>query len=150
MFEAQTPHLLRKHEYLTDSAGPGRWRGGLGVETEFEILGDDVTGITFGDGVDEEARAFGLFGGGPGSLNTLELRTPDGSTIVPRSKDVTAILRGTAFHQRAGGGGGYGDPELRPVELVAADVRDGVISPAAARRDYGVEVDPVTFAGRRP
>jgi len=150
MFEQQTPHRLIRHEYLTDSAGPGRWRGGLGVETEFEIHGDDVTGITFGDGVDEEARAFGLFGGGPGSLNTLELGTPDGRTIVPRSKDVTAIPRGTIFHQRAGGGGGYGDPRLRPVELVAAEVRDGVISPESARRDYGVDIDPITFQGRRP
>ncbi len=149
MLEVQTPHVLRSHEYLADSAGPGRWRGGLGVQTEFEILGDDVTGITFGDGVDEEARAFGLFGGGPGSLNTLELGTPDGRTIVPRSKDVTAIPRGTVFHQRAGGGGGYGDGRLRPVELVAAEVRDGVISREAARRDYGVEVDPDTFEGRR-
>ncbi len=149
MFEVQTPHLLRRHEYLADSAGPGRWRGGLGVETEFEILGDGVTGITFGDGVDEEARAFGLFGGGPGSLNTLELRTPDGATIVPRSKDVSAIPRGTIFHQRAGGGGGYGDPGLRPLEGVAAEVRDGVISPEAARRDYGVDVHPITFEGRR-
>ncbi|MBW1713710.1 MAG: hydantoinase B/oxoprolinase family protein, partial [Deltaproteobacteria bacterium] len=30
MFEQQTPHLLLEHEYWTDSAGPGRWRGGLG------------------------------------------------------------------------------------------------------------------------
>ncbi len=30
MFEQQTPHLLKKHEYLTDSAGAGQWRGGPG------------------------------------------------------------------------------------------------------------------------
>ncbi|MFQ5438597.1 MAG: hydantoinase B/oxoprolinase family protein, partial [Paracoccaceae bacterium] len=29
MFEQQTPHLLVKHEYTTDSAGAGQWRGGL-------------------------------------------------------------------------------------------------------------------------
>ena len=28
MFEQQTPHLLHRHEYLCDSAGAGRWRGG--------------------------------------------------------------------------------------------------------------------------
>jgi len=28
-----------------------------------ERFGEEVTGVTFGDGVDEEARAFGLFGG---------------------------------------------------------------------------------------
>ena len=149
MFEVQTPHRLRKHEYLPDSAGPGRWRGGLGVETEFEIHGEQVTGVSFGDGVDEAARAFGLFGGGPGGPNRIELATPDGATLVPRSKDVVAIPRGTVFRQWAGGGGGYGDPLARPAELVAAEVRDGVISLEAARRVYGVEVNPGTFAVER-
>ena len=32
--------LLRRHEYGCDSAGAGRWRGGLGVETEFEMRGE--------------------------------------------------------------------------------------------------------------
>ncbi|MFQ5896998.1 MAG: hydantoinase B/oxoprolinase family protein [Candidatus Methylomirabilia bacterium] len=146
MFEVHTPHRLRRHEYLPDSAGPGRWRGGLGVETEFEIDGEQVTGITFGDGVDEEARAFGLFGAGAGALNRIELRTPAGQAIVPRSKEILPIPRGTIFYQQAGGGGGYGDPLERPAELVAAEVRDGLISLEAARRDYGVWIDPETFA----
>jgi len=149
MLEVHTPHLLRRHEYLADSAGPGRWRGGLGVETEFEVQGADVTGVVFGDGVDEEARAFGLFGGGPGALNSIELTLPDGTRVVPRSKDVVAIPRGTRFRQRAGGGGGFGDPRERPAALVAAEVRDGVLSREAARRDYGVEVDAETFAVER-
>ena len=37
----------------------------------------------------------------------------------------------------------------RPAETVAAEVRDGVLSPEAARRDYGVEVHPGTFAVER-
>ena len=61
---------------------------------------------------------------------------------------MTAIPRGTVFHQRAGGGGGYGDGRLRPVELVAAEVRDGVISPEAARRDYGVDINQITLEER--
>ena len=39
------------------------------------------------------------------------------------------------------GGGGYGNPKERPVEEVAADLRDGLISRAAARSDYGVVFD---------
>ncbi|HEY3076127.1 MAG TPA: hydantoinase B/oxoprolinase family protein, partial [Burkholderiales bacterium] len=39
MFEIHDPHFLVKHEYLPDSAGAGRWRGGLGVETEFVMRG---------------------------------------------------------------------------------------------------------------
>ena len=45
-----------------------------------------------------------------------------------------------------GGGGGYGDPFDREPERVAADVRNGFVSPEAALRDYGVQVDPETFA----
>ncbi|MBI4635537.1 MAG: hydantoinase B/oxoprolinase family protein [Candidatus Rokubacteria bacterium] len=145
MFEAHTPHRLRRHEYWPDSAGPGQWRGGLGVETEFEIDGEAVTGITFGDGVEAEARAFGLFGGGPGALNRIELSMPDGGTLVPRSKDIMAIPRGTIFRQLAGGGGGFGAPFARPAEHVAVEVRDGLISLEAARRDYGVWIDPATL-----
>jgi N-methylhydantoinase B len=40
------------------------------------------------------------------------------------------------------GGGGLGDPKARDAELVAADVRNGVVSVEAAARDYGVAVAP--------
>lgn len=146
MFELTTPHILFKHEYVTDSAGAGQWRGGLGVETFFKIYGEDVTGVTFGDGVDEEARAFGLFRGKEGSLNKLELIYPDGRIHSPKSKDVTrGIPKGTIFHGIAGGGGGYGDPLKRPAEKVLKDVRNGFISIEKAREDYGVVIDPKTF-----
>ena len=79
MFEIHDLHSLLKHEYLADSAGAGRWRGGCGVETEFIMGGEDVTGVAFGDGVEEEARAFGFFGGRPGSRNAITLTYPDGS-----------------------------------------------------------------------
>ncbi|MEW6367341.1 MAG: hydantoinase B/oxoprolinase family protein [Acidobacteriota bacterium] len=42
MFEHMTPHTLIKHEYLRDSAGAGRQRGGLGVETIYRV-GSDAT-----------------------------------------------------------------------------------------------------------
>ncbi len=31
MFELVNPHLLHRYEYMPDSAGAGKWRGGLGV-----------------------------------------------------------------------------------------------------------------------
>ncbi len=146
MFELTTPHLLLKHEYLIDSGGAGQWRGGLGVETVFEIYGEDVTGVTFGDGVEEEARAFGLFGGKEGALNRLELIYPDGRTYSPKSKEVVPrIPKGTIFHEMAGGGGGYGDPFKRPIEKVLKDVRNGFVSIEKAKEDYGVVIDPLTL-----
>ena len=146
MFELTTPHTLLKHEYVTDSAGAGQWRGGLGVETIFQIYGEDVIGVTFGDGVDEGAKAFGLFGGKEGSLNKIELSFPDGRTYSPKSKEVTKeIPPGTIFHQIAGGGGGYGSPLKRPAKKVQKDVQNGFVSVEKAKEDYGVEIDPITF-----
>jgi N-methylhydantoinase B len=46
---------------------------------------------------------------------------------------------------RSGGGGGYGSPLLRPAEEVAADARQGYISPAAVKELYGVVLDPDSF-----
>ena len=136
MFEQQTPHLLRKHEYLMDSAGPGQWRGGLGVETIFSIGSEDTQVVIFGDGDFEPA--FGLFGGGDGTLNFIRLEYPDGRVITPRNKDlITGVPRGTIYHQQAGGGGGYGDPHRRDRAKLAEEVRDGLISPEAARTMYG-------------
>ncbi|MHC4695615.1 MAG: hydantoinase B/oxoprolinase family protein [Planctomycetota bacterium] len=137
MFEQQTPHVLVKHEYLCDSAGAGQWRGGLGVETVFEIGSEDTQVVVFGDG--DVEPAFGLFGGGNGSLNSIRLRYPDGTEKVPSSLDlITGVRRGTVYQQYAGGGGGYGDPKKRPRELVAAEVRNGIISVGAARDLYGM------------
>lgn len=145
MFELHDPHFLIKHEYLTDSAGAGRWRGGLGVETIFQFRGTQTTGVVFGDGIEEEARAFGLFGGKAGSLNRLQLECPDGRMVVPMSKDLVSIETGTIFHQWAGGGGGFGDPRERPPERVLGDVRDSLVSIEAAREEYGVVIDPATM-----
>jgi N-methylhydantoinase B len=138
MFEQQTPHRLVKHEYLTDSAGPGQWRGGLGVETRFVIGSEDTTVVTFGDG--DVEPAFGLAGGGPGSLNKIELVSPEGETRRLTSKDlVRGVSRGTLYVQHAGGGGGYGDPRKRPRKKVRTELRDGLISPQVAREDYGLQ-----------
>ena len=88
MLELQTPNRVIRHEYLPDSAGAGQWRGGLGIETELELGGDDIQGVVFGDGIEEDARAFGLFGGGQGIRNALILTYPDGTTIEPMAKEI--------------------------------------------------------------
>ncbi len=143
MFELQDPHLLIRHEYLCDSAGAGRWRGGLGVETEFAINAENAKCVIFGDGDIEPA--FGLYGGMKGSLNRIEIRYPDGKVHIPRSKElVPDVPSGTIWFQHAGGGGGYGDPTMRPVDRVLADVKNGVVSVENAREHYRVIIDEQT------
>ena len=146
MFEIQDPHVLVRHEYWPDSAGAGEWRGGLGTECEIAINGESLTGVAFGDGVENEARAFGLFGGTAGVTNQLYLTEPDGSVRRPKAKEVVRdIATGSVFVQQAGGGGGYGDPRRRNVSRVVDDVRNELISVERARTDYGVVIDPQTF-----
>jgi N-methylhydantoinase B len=151
IFELVNPHFLHRFEYLLDSAGPGQWRGGLGVETMFTFEDGGVQASVFGDGGTPETSAFGILGGGRGCPNEIEFRYPDGSTYRPHLKDlVSGIPAGTVYRQVAGGGGGYGDPHLRPVERVLAEARNGVISIKSARDDYGVEIAPETWTVDEP
>lgn len=144
MFEQQTPHLLLRHEYWPDSSGAGQWRGGLGVETMFRIGGENTRVVTFGDG--DVEPAFGLFDGKDATLNKIELHYPDGKRYKTSSKDlVESVPQETVLFQQAGGGGGYGDPYLRDPNLVAQEVKNGILSLEKAREDYGVIIDPETY-----
>jgi N-methylhydantoinase B len=53
---------------------------------------------------------------------------------------------GDVLDVHATGGGGFGDPRLRPPQAVLEDVRDGLLSIEKAERSYGVVVDPATGA----
>jgi N-methylhydantoinase B len=141
MFELSTPHQMHYCEYLPDSAGHGEWRGGYGTRSSWTFYGEREAGTTIGDDVAAEGAepAEGMFGGGPGGLNELRLRFPDGSTRDWGSKEIIEdIPPGTVCESLSGGGGGYGEARRRDPALVLAEVRDGLLSPAAAERDYGV------------
>lgn len=137
MYEQQTPHFILKHEYLTDSAGAGKWRGGLGVETKIKLGGEGTKMVVFGDG--HEVPPYGLFGGKESILNKISLLYPDGKEKVPLSKDiVNDIPDGTIYYQIASGGGGYGNPKERDIAKVVSDVRNEICSVKNAKENYGV------------
>jgi len=139
MYEQQTPHRIIKHEYLMDSAGAGKWRGGLGVETVIRIGADNTTMVVFGDG--DKAAPYGLFGGKSSILNKISLTYPDGTEKVPLSKDlIEDIPEGTIYRQIASGGGGYGHPKERDREKVLMDVKNGVCSKEKAEADHGIKI----------
>jgi N-methylhydantoinase B len=56
------------------------------------------------------------------------------------------LATGDVFRHVSAGGGGYGDPFERDPLLVLADVVEDKVSIEAARRDYGVIIDPATLA----
>jgi N-methylhydantoinase B len=107
--------------------------------------GEKVKLITFGEG--DVEPPFGAQGGKPGTLNKIELQYPEGRVYRTTTKDlVDDVPAGTIYYQEAGGGGGYGDPRKRPADQVRKEVRNSIISVKSAKEDYGVVLDPETFA----
>jgi N-methylhydantoinase B len=143
IFELSTPHIVEYNELDRDSAGAGQWRGGYGTRCRFRMYGDNVRGSTLGDDSEAEGAvpAQGLFGGQDGALNTLKLHLPDGTVRDWGSKEAVEIPKGTVCEVVHGGGAGYGDPLRRDPELVADEVRAGLLSPETARQTYGVALN---------
>lgn len=152
--ETQYPWIMEKYGLAQDSGGPGQQRGGLAVEWILRPYGHSAQ---FSCSTD---RALippnGIFGGMPGLhaawkvfRNCSEVHlTEDGlRQVAEREEDFGARTSGKFIHPadilycRPPGGGGYGNPFERPVELVEADILNGYVSVAAARRDYGVVWD---------
>ena len=142
--EAKFPVLFERHALREDSGGPGRHRGGLGTEQVVQARAPMMMNVQ----VDRvHCPPWGLAGGKEGMGNQVALRIGgEEITDLPNAKVLTRRLQpGDAFTLRAGGGGGFGSPLERPVERVAEDVRQGYVSPQAARESYGVVLDPQTL-----
>ncbi|MBI2322607.1 MAG: hydantoinase B/oxoprolinase family protein, partial [Chloroflexi bacterium] len=134
MAELDFPLRFLRYELRQDSGGPGRFRGGLGVERAFRILAPSTVGTQF-DRVHLPPR--GLAGGRPGAPARL-LVERDGQAVPVPTKAVHFPLRpGDVMRVLTQGGGGYGDPRQRDLALVARDLAEGKISERAAREDYG-------------
>lgn len=144
MFELTSPHFLEFHEYDSDSAGAGQWRGGLGTRSAWRIEGINAHGVTLGEGMASEGATpgRGLLGGEDSGLNVMELRLPNGENLAWGSKEFIGTPTGSVVLSLCGGGAGYGNPYLRPVANVLQEVRDEITSIEKARESYGVVINP--------
>jgi N-methylhydantoinase B len=89
-------------------------------------------------------RPYGLYGGNPGKPSSNYLN-PERENQPLESKLTMTICRGEVFRHELAGAGGWGDPLERAPEAVLKDVRNELISLAAAANDYGVVIDPHTW-----
>jgi N-methylhydantoinase B len=142
--EVKFPIVVERYAMVPDSGGPGRRRGGLGVERVVRAR----TNITVNTQIERaHCKPWGLEGGSEGTGNSVALRL--GGTWkedFPNAKVLVAHLKaGDAFRLRSGGGGGHGPAFERPVAEVLHDVRQGYVSVAAASEHYGVVIDPTAM-----
>jgi N-methylhydantoinase B len=131
--EAMSPLLLLRKEYRTDSGGAGQFRGGLGQVIEVITLDDAAFAISANyDRVLYPPR--GRNGGSDGMAGKLSLL----SGAVLKSKGRQTVAKHETVLIEMPGGGGLGDPLDRDPAAVAEDVHLGMVSLAAASKDYGV------------
>jgi N-methylhydantoinase B len=131
IWESLTNMTVVSKRLLTDSGGPGRWRGGLGQEVVLRNdTGHPLTMLGMGNRTEFPAR--GMFKGESG---TLRVHSVDGTTV--HAKGRIEVAPGQRISVVEAGGGGFGDPRQRNREAVRADVLDGFVSPDAARQVYG-------------
>ena len=130
--------MIKKYTLRTDSGGAGRFRGGLGIDREFEMLMDGISCKATGDR--QKYAPYGLDGGHEGATGAF-YRERDGIRIrLPGKSTGNKMEKGEILVALTPGAGGFGDPKLREPERVLADVADGYVSLESARRDYGVVV----------
>ena len=120
----ESRYPIRVHQYAVspDSGGRGRWRGGLGVVREYEVLADGVTLSTWFERT--TTRAWGLFGGEPGGTTEAVITVDGESTPVMKVNRFPAPA-GSRLRVVTGGGGGYGDPAERSEEDLRRDLIEG-------------------------
>ena len=143
VIETEFPVRLKRFEWITDSAGAGRFRGGLGNRKVYELLGDATVTVRLGHQFD--FAGWGVFGGGgPRPMRvTLDPGGPKEQAL--HALQTLQLHAGDCFMVEMAGGGGYGDPRERDPQLVSLDVQNGYVSPAAAEKVYGVAINPETL-----
>jgi N-methylhydantoinase B len=140
--EAEHPIQLLAYEFLPDKAGPGEYRGGAPFVREYRFNEDEAILQVRSDR--KRFRPYGLYGGQPGKPSANALN-PQGENRDLPSKLTMTIRRGDVFRHELAGGGGWGDPLRRDPARVLRDVRNELVSPAAARDAYGVVLDTETW-----
>ena len=135
--EAIAPIIVWRKEYRQDSGGPGRHRGGTGQVMEITSAeGAPFAISSMFDRIKHPAR--GRRGGAAG--RTGRMYTDAGTEL--RGKGRQPVPAGERLVMEMPGGGGYGHPFERDPERVRDDVRNELVSPEAAARDYGVVLAP--------
>jgi len=135
--ENNSPILVFRKEFLCDSGGPGRYRGGCDQVVEFKVqCGGEASLACMSERVQFPAR--GVQGGLPGARSQFvvngELFVDPKKTIAVTDRDIITCS--------GGGGGGFYPSHSRDPEKVLADVCDGVVSLEAARKVYKVAITP--------
>lgn len=132
--EQEMPFIVRRFGLVEDSFGPGKWRGGAALHIEMENRELDATFSV--RGCDRFTfQPWGVSGGDAGQCG-MGQKNGDKISLI----QVQKLDRGDRLYLRSPAGGGFGNPFERDPAAVLVDVDEGLLSVAAALRDYGVVI----------
>ena len=141
VIESKFPVRVNRYAIRTDSGGAGQWRGGNGVEREYVFTGAEGYMNLWWDR--SVTPAWGIFGGSGARPPEVVINQGRHSEQKVMKGTGIRLKSGDVISTRTGGGGGYGDPSKRSREDIDADIREGNISVAAAKQEYGYNGDTV-------
>ncbi len=132
IWESRNPWLVNKIELAKDSCGAGKYRGGLGLNLEFEMLEE-----TYVTTVVERTNfpPWGVNNGKAARSNNVILNTKNGKLNVPK-KTGLKLNKGESIIFKTGGGGGYGDPIERSNKKILNDLKQEYISKEYVEKHY--------------
>lgn len=142
------PVVCTEREFKMDSAGAGKYRGGLGIQVSWKLLQNATMNVGMGRSRFGPPGVCGGKDGMPSSV-IMNMGTAEEKVIGGYTEDHEYLM--TMFDNypmKAGetvtmitqGGGGYGDPSERDPALVKKDVENEVISKRAAQEIYGISI----------
>jgi N-methylhydantoinase B len=134
VLEMSFPVRVERYAIVPDTGGPGRFRGGCGVERVWRILGLPSRASVCLERT--KSAPFGLAGGGAGAPGRIAL-VVDGAERELVSKGAFTAPPGAEVHLRAPGAGGVGAAAARERARLRDDVVNGYVSLAAAAAAYG-------------
>ena len=136
VIEAENPLEVLDYEFVPDTGGAGKFRGGMSQRKTWRMLADE--GILQVRADRQAFRPYGLYGGGPG-MPGLNVMDPGLNTEEKLHAKITMTLKqGQIFRHELPGAGGWGPALDRELDAVARDLRDGLVTIAGAAHDYGV------------
>jgi N-methylhydantoinase B/oxoprolinase/acetone carboxylase alpha subunit len=136
--ELRFPVLFDEQRLLPDTEGAGRARGAPAARLVYGPLGTSLEVAYGSDG--SICGPAGVRSGGAGANARQYRRLADGTAEEVGAFALLVLEPGERMVSECCGGGGYGAPAERRPELVAADVREGLVSVTRAREVYRVAV----------
>ncbi|WP_099363659.1 hydantoinase B/oxoprolinase family protein [Fredinandcohnia onubensis] len=140
--EAKKPIRIEKYEFIRDSCGAGKYRGGLGILRQYRLLNHDAVIQVRADRVN--MPPYGLMGGKPGGKSKNVLNPDTEKKIMPGKFSMDMKESDVFLHEQAGGGG-FGNPYEREIELIIEDIKDEKISCEYALNEHCVVINPNTL-----